>query len=56
MPSPGVSEDSYSVLTYNKWIDLLKKKKERKEKTPSLNAVLELHTPVYTIHTYTHTT
>jgi hypothetical protein len=26
MPSSGMSEDSYSVLTYNKYINLKKKK------------------------------
>jgi hypothetical protein len=31
MPSSGVFEDSYSVLTYNKWINLYRKEK-RKEK------------------------
>jgi len=32
MPSSGVSEDSYSVLTYIKLINL-KKKKERKHRS-----------------------
>jgi hypothetical protein len=39
MPSSGVSEDSYSVLIYNKSINL-KKKTKTKTAGPSLQAPL----------------
>jgi hypothetical protein len=37
MPSSGVSEDSYSVLTYIKQINLKKKKKKKGEMPLGIN-------------------